>query len=181
MDLSSSVSAPVTSSSMSLSSSLLISLTTRGKRWNTSPMATMRSDSEASRMHSTRAVTPSLASAMAEGSPWRRDRLAAAPAITSSPTRLISWSSLPTSTLMKTCSWLRLSSACFCLRSAAVTTGGATRRSSTSNEPSGGAGRAASCCSSSTRSSSKGVSAPLLTRISPRRAGVSGRLAISAL
>ena len=173
IDLSSSVSAPATFSSMLLPSSLERSRTMRGKRWKTSPTGTMRSpmaDSRRRSRSSERTVRDASHSRAPSACAAMRDE---APAITSSPTRSIRESSLSASTRT-----MRLPTPAFprrasCRFSADSTTGAGTAWRATSISPMGGgtpsADFAIAACSARTRSSSTRPRAPQATSISPRR------------
>ena len=101
MLLSSSVSPPVTTNSISLPSCLLVSRTTRWKRLKVSPTGTMRSASAPSRVACTSSLTRWLASRNRAEPSWLATICAPLPAITSSPIRSIRWSSLSARTLTK--------------------------------------------------------------------------------
>ncbi|MCY1558599.1 hypothetical protein D9M68_955490 [compost metagenome] len=87
--LSSSVSAPSTCKTMSLPSSLETSRTTRWKRLNVPPICTIRRVRAQSRTSSTRRESELVASISSPIPLWMAPRLAPAPAMISSPTRLI--------------------------------------------------------------------------------------------
>jgi hypothetical protein len=179
-DLSSSVSAPLITSSMSLPSSLETSRATRWKRLKVSPICTMRSCRAESRMLSTSRESTEVASTRVPSPLFRASRLAEAPAITSSPTRSMSWSSLSAWMRIRLASAAFFSETVFCLAAAASTISGWTLFCWIRMLP-----RAASPCPRRRlfpRIAGAGrcqvprwVSAPLLTRISPRRMVSSGK------